>query len=134
MKTGVQKFLVLLDSGVRRNDEKRGFPTSYEFINIGRLKKIGFENQRILLEVRDNMFAKVTAEANGESERLALEGMKKAGIQIVSVTPETVNRLVEKYGKPIRKATVEEDMAKSNLPTKEVLDAVLQFKQKYGAP
>jgi hypothetical protein len=31
---GVQNILNLLDSGVRRNDRKRHFPTFYEFITF----------------------------------------------------------------------------------------------------
>jgi hypothetical protein len=38
-KVGAQKLLKRLDSGFRRNDEKRYFPTFYEFINIDELVK-----------------------------------------------------------------------------------------------
>jgi len=34
-KAGVQKSLLFLDSGFRRNDRKGRFVTSYEFINSG---------------------------------------------------------------------------------------------------
>ena len=42
MKTGVQRiynYLEKLDSGFCRNDRKPDFQTSYEFINIKRIKK-----------------------------------------------------------------------------------------------
>jgi len=33
-KAGVQRFLVFLDSGFRRNDRKGSFPTFCEVINV----------------------------------------------------------------------------------------------------
>jgi len=33
-KAGVQRFLVFLDSGFRRNDRKESFPTFCEVINV----------------------------------------------------------------------------------------------------
>jgi len=48
VKTGVQRISNdsrILDSGFRRNDGKRRFPTSYDSINIGHLTgRFGFQS------------------------------------------------------------------------------------------
>jgi TRAP-type C4-dicarboxylate transport system substrate-binding protein len=103
-------------------------------ITLDAWKKLGSENQRILLEVRDKMLPKFTAEINGASETKALEVMKKAGVEIVNISPKILLSLTEKYGKPIWEECVKEEMTKSKLPFKEVFDAVLKAKEKYGAP
>lgn len=103
-------------------------------ISLDAWNKLGPDNQRIMLEVRNELYPQFAAEANGASESKALETMKKSGVKIVEVAPGTIHELAEEYAKPLWEKILQEETIKKNLPYREVLNDVLKAKKKYGAP